>query len=412
MSINLYYTEDFLIFKYAPDTDDVRFIQSHLIKDNKYKLKNLIWLYSSRDNYEFNSENSELKVEVAKREDDSFYYKLDKQVFDIENNIYIHESIKLKRKHFLTPTGANIIKKFDKVFSSDLYIGGEYLDKVTWISNSNLEELLKQFPNRYERELYEEFRISQVLEKFVQINSNYVEKYQDYMRNKGPYITPDIKSEEELELKFNVNQNEIFKYSYLLQSLKKMLDREEPFVEADWEEKLDQFLLLIFPKYIAKLRQVNFKNQNKTGRRPDFILIDILGYCDVIEIKRPDTDLVRNTQYRNNYVLSNELSSTVVQIENYLYDMNSNQNNALKSINKKLEKSVYSTLKLKPRIKNPKGIIIAGNKSQYSDEQKHDFEIVRRQYRNITDIITYDELIDSFERQIKMYNESYINDTE
>src|SRR5699024_1892770 len=106
-------------------------------------------------------------------------------------------------------------------------------------------------------------------------------------------------------------------------------------------------LLLIFPKYVAKLRQVTFSNQNKKGRRPDFILIDILGYCDVIEIKRPDTDLIRNSQYRNNYVLSNELSSTVVQIENYLYDMNSNQSKALKSIDKKLEESIYSSLKLK-----------------------------------------------------------------
>lgn len=411
MSINFYYEKEFILLKYTPETGDAKYIENNLKTTGKYVMKNLIYLYSNKDNYKFNSEGSELKIQVAKKETDSCYYKLDKQVFDVENDIYFHQSVKLKRKYFLTSTNANIIKKFDAVFSSDLYIGGEYIDKVGWISDSDFKGLIKQFPTRYEHKLYEESRISQVLEKYVQLNSNYVEKYQNYMRKKGPYFIPNTNFQEEMDSKYDVKQNEIFKYSYLLQGLNEMLNSKNPFTEADWEEKLDEFLLLIFPKYVAKLRQVTFSNQNKKGRRPDFILIDILGYCDVIEIKRPDTDLIRNSQYRNNYVLSNELSSTVVQIENYLYDMNSNQSKALKSIDKKLEESIYSSLKLKPRIKNPKGIIIAGDKSRYNDEQKHDFEIVRRQYRNITDIITYDELIEAFERQIKMYSESYLDDS-
>ena len=46
------------------------------------------------------------------------------------------------------------------------------------------------------------------------------------------------------------------------------------------------------------------------------------------------------------------------------------------------------------KIVNPQGMIIMGRTKGLSKEQKLDFEVLRRQYRNILDIITYDDLLE------------------
>jgi hypothetical protein len=41
---------------------------------------------------------------------------------------------------------------------------------------------------------------------------------------------------------------------------------------------------------------------------------------------------------------------------------------------------------------NPKGLVIMGRDHNLSKEQRADFEIVKRKYKNVIDIITYDDL--------------------
>lgn len=44
-------------------------------------------------------------------------------------------------------------------------------------------------------------------------------------------------------------------------------------------------------------------------------------------------------------------------------------------------------------ITNPKAFIIMGRESNLSIEQKKDFEVVKRKYKNVIDIISYDDLL-------------------
>ena len=48
---------------------------------------------------------------------------------------------------------------------------------------------------------------------------------------------------------------------------------------------------------------------------------------------------------------------------------------------------------LKINITNPKGIIIMGREHNLSPNQIGDFEVIKRKYNNIIDIMTYDDLI-------------------
>ena len=47
---------------------------------------------------------------------------------------------------------------------------------------------------------------------------------------------------------------------------------------------------------------------------------------------------------------------------------------------------------IKPKIVNPQGILLLGRSKEFNEQQKGDFEIIKRQYKNITDIMTYDDL--------------------
>jgi hypothetical protein len=45
------------------------------------------------------------------------------------------------------------------------------------------------------------------------------------------------------------------------------------------------------------------------------------------------------------------------------------------------------------RITNPSGIVIMGRDNNLTPAQRRDFEFVRRKYKSIVDIITYDDLL-------------------
>jgi hypothetical protein len=51
------------------------------------------------------------------------------------------------------------------------------------------------------------------------------------------------------------------------------------------------------------------------------------------------------------------------------------------------------------------GIIIMGRETKMSKEQLEDFEVVKRKYKNVADIITYDDLIRRLKSIIERFEE-------
>ena len=47
----------------------------------------------------------------------------------------------------------------------------------------------------------------------------------------------------------------------------------------------------------------------------------------------------------------------------------------------------------KVRVVNPCGLIIMGRDRDMTPQQRQDFEVVRRHYKHIADIVTYDDLL-------------------
>ena len=59
------------------------------------------------------------------------------------------------------------------------------------------------------------------------------------------------------------------------------------------------------------------------------------------------------------------------------------------------------------RITNPKAMLILGRDKDFTDDQKFDFEIIKRKYANIIDIMTYDDLLRRLDNIISMIGKNY-----
>lgn len=107
--------------------------------------------------------------------------------------------------------------------------------------------------------------------------------------------------------------------------------------------------------------------------------------------------------YRDNHIPLRELSGTVMQLEKYIYFLNRCGKRGEKLLTEKYKDQLPKDFSI--HITNPKGFIIMGREEGLSPAQKHDFEVVKRKYRNVIDILSYDDLLQRLKftiRQIKL----------
>jgi len=127
-------------------------------------------------------------------------------------------------------------------------------------------------------------------------------------------------------------------------------------------------------------------------RRIDFLLVDASGYVDAIEIKKPFAEcIVTSNRYRDNHVPMRELSGTIMQLEKYLYHLNRWGQMGEDKLNERYAHQLPDGLRIK--IVNPSGMIIMGRDTALTLDQRTDFEVIRRKYRHVVEIMTYDDLL-------------------
>jgi len=186
--------------------------------------------------------------------------------------------------------------------------------------------------------------------------------------------------------------------------LKSLLADAEHIGETIWQSKIQNILQLLYPQYILSTRELSFKGVDGYDKRPDFILVDANGFIDVMEIKKPTVEvLTKQASYRNNYIPMREFAGAIQQIEKYIFCLNS-----LKSGRDVFYEKLACMLPagMTPQVVNPKGILLLGRSKDFNDQQTRDFELIKRQYKNIADIMTYDDLISRFERIIDSLNDA------
>ena len=324
------------------------------------------------------------------------YVELDSEVLGTNHAFYFGNEIKLKPDMFTAYRNISILRKIDEVIERDFYIGGDW-EAHNGISKETFDNLIRKFPKTAELDKYTHMRIASIIKDFFPECDKYEEIYEKFIASRNvSYASPSSSLSD-----YNV-QIELEQFTVAYHELKNMLDRYEAIDEKKWQEKIHNILQLLYPKYICYAREIKFYGGSKNDKQPDFLLVDANGFVDILEIKKADVRML--TQYRNNYVASREVSGAIQQIEKYIFCLNS-YDKAKKDVSDKL----YGMLPngLEPQVVNPQGILLAGRSNEFTEEQRKDFELIKRQYKHVADIMTYDDLaqrlqniIASLERKI------------
>ncbi|MDW8852859.1 Shedu immune nuclease family protein [Flavobacterium sp. MMLR14_040] len=312
---------------------------------------------------------------------DGDYFKVKKGILSDIRNIYFHKDINLNLDYFVAETKISLFKQIISLIKEDIYIGGENINSIPF---KTFEDLIKEFPNTYEKNLYADARITSTIKNYFETTIDSEKKFQNYINKK--------KSKKGKELNRIFQDYELLKYNTILEKLEEMLNSENSYNENQWQIEILEIILLLYPKYILSFTGVYITIDSKKKKFLDFMLVDSNGNIDVIEIKKPfENSIMSNNYYRNNYIPHKDLTGTVMQLEKYIYHLNRSGAAGEKRLNDKYSDRLPKELSIK--ITNPKGFIISGRENNLSPEQKSDFEVVKRKYKNVIDIITYDDLL-------------------
>lgn len=154
--------------------------------------------------------------------------------------------------------------------------------------------------------------------------------------------------------------------------------------ENEWQEFLRKYILLFNTNYVSFLDRVSVAI---LGKYPDFMLLDVYDYIDIFEIKKPDTNLLKYDDSRENYYWDVEVNRAIIQTEKYIESLTVNSLRFADEVRRK-----YKTL---IRVVRPRGIIIAGIRSQLKGENmEDDFRLLSNSLKNI-DIVLYDDLLNN-----------------
>ncbi len=328
------------------------------------------------------------------------YIKIYPEILNTQHTFYFHRGMKITSRLFISSRNISILKKIDSIIDSDVFIGGNEIVSG-YIPEAEYELLLQNFPGTTELDHYTNARISNILAEYFENAFAYVEKYQKYLKRKR-IIKSSAIVEKHLPNGMNssVYESSLYKleqFRTIYADLSKKLSVEQH-VEADWQEYIQQIILILFPKYIISIPKVRFEaidnEEDRYKREPDFTLIDSNGFVDVLEIKKPDVEIISPTKYRNNHLPMKELAGAIVQIEKYLYCITqSSQKSKSRILAEITKRSIKIPEPFNIRVINPQGILILGREHDFTISQKRDFELIKRQYKHIVDIMTYDDLL-------------------
>ena len=315
---------------------------------------------------------------------DDSYTLIDPDVVNTDHRFFFSNDIALKQQMFVAYRNISILRKIDDLIEKDFFIGGSW-DEKGGIPFEVYLSLLDSFPKTAELDRYADSQIASRIKEYFPECDKYEKIFKQFLSRKKHNHNIFSKNDE----------IELAQFSVALEELKRLLNNSAGICEADWQIRIQSILQMLYPKYILCTREIVISGIDGYDKRPDFVLVDANGYIDILEIKKPDVQiLTKQASYRNNYVPVRELSGAIQQIEKYIFCLTSIEKSQREVINK-LSALLPDTIH--PEIVNPQGILIAGRSNKFNAQQKRDFELIRRQYKNVADIMTYDDLVDRFE---------------
>ncbi|MFE8710056.1 Shedu immune nuclease family protein [Aeromonas allosaccharophila] len=374
-----------LVFSYQPEMG-IEWINERLgnnepviIKRSLYVTKENVYQPPKNSFFLFNEDSLLIKAGTLNEQN---YYQLNDEIFNLRKKVFIHHDCDVAEKHFILLGRFSLFKKLSAIAQTDIYIGGSNRDAIPFME---YRKLTNRIPNRTEITHYIDARVSATFKEYIESRIDVEERYSRFLDKK--INTTAVNNFPSLY------QYEINKYELIRNTLKEMLEHSITYSEHQWQDKILEIIILLYPKYISAFKEVSVKNiYTNKKKRIDIMLVDTSGFVDIIEIKKPFDDcLLRQTTYRDNYIPAHGLVGTIMQVEKYIYLLSKSGQTIEQDLTKKYQNALPENLDIK--VANPQGIIIMGRENTMTSEQKSDFAIIKRKYKSIVDIISYDELL-------------------
>jgi hypothetical protein len=179
----------------------------------------------------------------------------------------------------------------------------------------------------------------------------------------------------------------------LAADLEKEIPADHP--ESWWQTYVKANILLMQQGYIKAIEKLNIAIGDM--KFPDFLLVTHDNYLDVLEIKKPNTPILKADPSRGNYYFDAEMSKAIIQTENYLNYI-SKQQDALRS-------HLKDHHDIEIRAVRPRGIILAGDsRSLMLPKEQDDFRLWSQGIKNVI-FLTYDELLTRLQNYISVLEE-------
>ncbi len=312
---------------------------------------------------------------------------------------YINNAIKKSQQIIIGGKSENSIEVEDFNSWLDAFAGSRY-----YFVNRYIPYLISHYFQDYFDGL------SSQEEKFSKYTKKYIEKLQGFnskKHKKNKYNNKNTTEDIDKELK----SYEVEKLKTIKAKLETMIEncsREDVIIsEADWCQTIKPFIPLLFPKYMYAISEISIPYENGRNGRVDFVLVDQDGFIDFMEVKLPyykSNENIKNAislyaKDRNNYTPRDKLPKAIMQLEKYIYHAKKSSSTLEKQIKEKIEQDIEI------KVVNPRGIVLIGvNFNKYEEDyntKQFDLEIIKRQYNNISDILTYDDIIARLENTIK-----------
>lgn len=382
-----------LMLIYTPESDGM-WIQRKLVDDGSVTIRKC-FTFRSSDLIDSPSAHGDIDYifQLGKRKEQ--YFIIEKEILGIKFDLFLFKDMNITLKTFIATRDISIFNRIDKLIEEQIIIGG---DMKGAIPLSEFETLIKIFPTTATINHYANSMISGILRDYFDTMSDVQLVYENNLKRLG-----SVKKKIQFETSNMSNiifkplqKYELEKYQYLYAAMKKMLLNINEYTENDWQKKILEILLLLFPKYEYVLEKLKipdkYTERRMIKREIDIVLIDFEGNLDIIEIKKPNTSrIISKNTYRDNYIPNRELSGAIMQVEKYIYYLQKWGSSGEKEIYEKYKTLLPKCTEI--NITNPKALIIAGRSNDFSINEKTDLEIIRRKHTNIIDIITYDDLL-------------------
>ena len=396
MNIRVFIHNNNLLLEYLPAEKDGWLENIFYNDETSYKIKGVFEVtdtdFCSEDPY-LPSNNAYYFV-IGELQKDGFFHIFN-HILNTQNDVLISKEASINIKYFGVSDSynLNVLKKIEELLNSQVIITNETNDDLKFIPIEIYESLIDQFPTRTEQLYYTDAKITNILSEYVESTTDGQYRFENYIKKRNRKIIKNINS------LVSINKYEIQKYEYILDELKNMLEKSNLYDEDAWQNKILEIILFLFPKYIFYIKEFKIPDLTKRSKekRIDIALFDATGNIDIIEIKKPNAGkIITDSQYRRNHIPAHTLSGSIMQTEKYLYLLNLLGQNGEDKLNERYQKKLQK-YKINIKINSPRGIVIAGNSSEFTSEQRLDFDIIRRKYMRIVDIITYDDLIGRLE---------------